>query len=164
MIKLKPVSDEDCMKIWQLANDPEVRAASFSSESIPYENHQKWFSTRMSDPGCRFYTAFDIRDRFVGQLRFELNADQATISVSLNRKFRGRGYGTKLILLGLQNIFKSSEADVINAYVKRDNTASLKAFKKAGFKIVDKLTIAESPAFHLTIKRNKKNGTIPENK
>jgi UDP-2,4-diacetamido-2,4,6-trideoxy-beta-L-altropyranose hydrolase len=39
MITLKRATQEDCRLIWKWANDPDVRAASFSSKPIPYDTH-----------------------------------------------------------------------------------------------------------------------------
>ena len=37
-------TSEDCNLIYNLSNDPLVRANSFNSEPIIYENHVKWFN------------------------------------------------------------------------------------------------------------------------
>lgn len=34
----------DCSLVYILSNDPLVRANSFNSEPIVYENHLKWFN------------------------------------------------------------------------------------------------------------------------
>ena len=148
MIKLRPVSHEDCRMIWQWANDPEVRAASFSADSITYENHVDWFQVKLNDPNCYFFLAENSQHESVGQVRFDLKGSQATISVSLSRKFRGQGYGSELIRLSSQKIFEVSNADVIHAYIKKENVVSLKAFQKAGFKVLDDLVVGEAPAVH----------------
>jgi RimJ/RimL family protein N-acetyltransferase len=150
MIKLRLVSDEDCRLIWQWANDPDVRVVSFSEDSITYENHVKWFETKLNNPNCYFYIAVNREHAPIGQVRFDLKGNQATISISLSRKFRGQGYGSKIIELGSQKIFEVSNVDVIHAYVKKENVISLKVFQKAGFMVFDDdTTIDEQQAFHI---------------
>lgn len=156
MIKLRPVSDEDCRQIWQWANDPEVRAVSFSTECIPYENHVKWFKAKLNDPNCRWYIAEDSQHESVGQVRFDINGNQATISISLGRKFRGRGYGSTLIQLASQNILDASKVAGIHAFIKKENVGSLKAFQKAGFERFEDTVVNGLPACHLVRKKEKR--------
>jgi len=54
MLKLREVSDKDCMLIWEWSNNPDVRAVSFSQEPIPYEDHVKWFKSKLNDMCCYF--------------------------------------------------------------------------------------------------------------
>ena len=153
MINLRRVSAKDCKLIWQWANDPEVRAVSFSSDSISFENHEQWFESKMNDPNCHFYVAENSQHEAVGQVRFDLNGHQATISISLAPRFRGQGYGSMLIQLASQRTLEVSNVDVIHAYVKKENPVSLKAFQKAGFKILKDTFVKAQPAHHLVKKK-----------
>ncbi len=153
MINLRQVSAKDCKLIWQWANDPEVRAVSFSSDSISFENHEQWFESKMNDPNCHFYVAENSQHKAVGQVRFDLNGNQATISISLAPRFRGQGYGSMLIQLAAQRTLEVSNVDVIHAYVKKENRVSLKAFQKAGFKILEDTFVKAQPAHHLVRKK-----------
>jgi len=67
MLKLREVSDKDCMLIWECSNDPDVRAVSFSQEPIPYKDHVKWFKSKLNDMGCYFYIAEDINQRLLAR-------------------------------------------------------------------------------------------------
>jgi RimJ/RimL family protein N-acetyltransferase len=153
MIKLRPVSNGDCRLIWQWANDPEVRAVSFSSDSIPFENHVKWFEAKLNDPNCCFYVAENRQHESVGQVRFDIKGKHAVISISLDRKFRSQGYGSKLIQLASQKILEVSNVAVIHAYVKKENLVSLKAFQKVGFNILEDTFVKAQPAHHLVRKK-----------
>ena len=153
MINLRQVSAKDCKLIWQWANDPEVRAVSFSSDSISFENHAQWFESKLNDPNCHFYVAENSQHEAVGQVRFDLNGHQATISISLAPRFRGQSYGSMLIQLAAQRTLEVSNVDVIHAYVKKENRVSLKAFQKAGFKILKDTFVKAQPAHHLVKKK-----------
>jgi len=153
MLKLREVCDKDCRLIWEWSNDPDVRAVSFCQEPIPYQDHVKWFRSKLKDIDCYFYIAEDINQKPVGQVRYDLEGNEATISVSLDRKFRGKGYGTFLIRLASQKLFVVADVDVIHAYVRRGNQASVKAFKKAGFILVGTTAIKDCQASHLIVKK-----------
>jgi len=153
MIKLRQVSKKDCRLIWKWANDPDVRAVSFFSETIPYDNHVKWFQSKLGDPCCHFYIAENSNREPVGQVRFELKDNDATISIVLDRKYRGKGYGSRLIERASKKIFEVSNVVVIHAYIKESNTVSVGAFKKAGFVFIETTEICDQRASHLILKK-----------
>ena len=156
MIGLRHISKKDCRLIWQWANDPEVRAESFSQEPIAYEDHVKWFEAKLNDSNCYFYIAENRSRESVGQIRFELKKDIAHISISLDCKYRGQGHGSKIIELASKTFFTVTEAKAIHAYIKKDNTASIAAFKKAGFSAVKNVLVDNQPAHHLILAREER--------
>ena len=146
MIKLRPVSNKDCRLIWQWANDPEVRAVSFSSAFIPFENHVKWFEAKLNDPLCCFYVAENSQHESVGQVRFDIKGKHAAISISLDRKFRGQGHSSTLIQLASQKILNASNVEVLHAYIKKENLVSLKTFQKTGFELGNRVRAGKDRA------------------
>lgn len=153
MLKIRPASKKDCNLIWKWANDPDVRAFSFSSEAISYEDHVRWFDLKLNDIRCFFYIAETANQEPIGQVRYELDGNEATINISIGQQFRAKGYGPSLIQLSSKRLFDGSEAKVIHAYVKAGNETSLKAFKKAGFSDAGTATINAHKATHLILKR-----------
>lgn len=153
MFKLRRVAREDCKLIWTWANDPEVRAVSFSSEAIPYADHLTWFESKLNDPTCYFYIAEDKNNEPVGQVRYDREGNEATISISLDKKFRGRGYGPSLLRLASQRFFEICDAEVIHAYIKEGNEASIGAFKKAGFNAIGARRKNNYKIYHLVLRK-----------
>ena len=153
MIKLRRAARKDCRLIWRWANDPDVRAVSFSPEPIVYEQHVKWFEAKLNDPNCCFYIAENSRRAAVGQIRFDLKEKEALMSISLDRKFRGKGHGAGIIELAVRTFLASSDAKTIHAYIKKVNTASLTAFKKAEFSPQTSVLVNNQPAHHLLLSR-----------
>ncbi len=131
---LRPAREEDCRLIWEWANDSDARAASFSSKRVPWDRHIKWFTSKINDTHCLFYVVTDCENRPIGQIRFDIEGDNATVSISLDRQARGKGYASKVIRMGSQKAFDSLGVRCIQAYIKPNNQASLRAFMKAGFK------------------------------
>jgi UDP-2,4-diacetamido-2,4,6-trideoxy-beta-L-altropyranose hydrolase len=132
-IRLKMVSQEECRLIWELANEPKTREASFFPDPIPWEDHLQWFQSKLSDPNCSFYVVINTNEEPIGQVRFALHADEAIISFSVSRKHQGKGYGTQLIRIASDEIFKNRRATKISAYVKKSNEISIQAFLKSGY-------------------------------
>lgn len=151
--RLRRVRPEDCRAIWSLANDPEVRQASFSQEPIPWENHLLWFNRVSKDPGQLFFLAVDDQDVSVGQVRFELDNHRAIIHVSLAPNQRGRGYGRRIIDAGARQIFRQTETAVIDAFIKMDNVRSIRAFEAAGFKKAGVRIVRGRKTWHYSLNR-----------
>ena len=139
--------------IWEWANDPETRSASFSTRPIPWENHVAWFSQKLKDPGCLFYLALDAKSTPIGQIRFQVDNNDAVISISLDSKQRGYGYGSKVIWLGAQQVFDRTTVNSIHAYIRQDNEVSIRAFSKAGFIQIGMEKIQGVLADHYVLKR-----------
>src|SRR5262249_29798585 len=145
---VRQVGREDVRLLWEWANEPDVRAASFSSAPIPWDDHVRWFERRLDDPRCALYIASNGEGRPVGQIRFEREGDEAVVSISLAPEARGKGFGTELIQLGGDAIFAAWRVDRIHAYVKSGNEASARAFAKAGFREVEPFEVRGQPARH----------------
>ena len=132
--RLRPAREEDCRMLWEWANDPAVRAVSFSTEPIPWERHVAWFRAKREDPGCLLLIATAGDETPVGQARFDVAGNAATLSISLDAAFRGKGYGPQIIEAASLALFgERSGVGTIHAYVRPDNETSRRAFVKAGW-------------------------------
>ena len=142
---LRPAEIEDCRPVWEMANSPEIRAVSFSSGHIPYEAHEKWFREKLSDKNTVFLVLrTDGTEVIAGQIRFELKNQEWRISVSLKKDFRGKGLGSEMIKRGSAQLFAlRKDAYKISAYIKKDNSASIRSFEKAGYENAGFTTINE---------------------
>jgi RimJ/RimL family protein N-acetyltransferase len=126
---------------------------SFSSETIPYDDHVTWFESKLSNPSCYFYIAEDMNHKPIGQVRYDKEGTEATVSISLDSKFRGKGYGPSLLRLASKRFFGTADVEVIHAYIKEGNEASVVAFKKAGFVSMGTTRKLEHPAHHLVLRK-----------
>lgn len=152
-LTLRPVQEEDCEMIWKWANDPDARAVSFFSETISWNDHVRWFKSKLNDPCCIFFI-INKNETPVGQVRFDKNENEPVISVSIDHKFRGSGYGSMIIKLASQEFFNISGDQVIHAYIKQGNEKSRRAFVKARFTNEGVTVISGQPAIHLRLRRN----------
>jgi UDP-2,4-diacetamido-2,4,6-trideoxy-beta-L-altropyranose hydrolase len=150
---LRPVRPEDCHLIWQWASDSVIRAHSFHPEPILWEQHVAWFDERLADPFTQFYLAVDADAKPIGQIRFQVEAEAATVSVSLALEQRGKGYGAEIIRLGSRQIWTTTEVTHIHAYVKPDNGASARAFAMAGYASVGAVMVRGCSALHFLMRR-----------
>jgi RimJ/RimL family protein N-acetyltransferase len=138
---------------WEWANDPETRAASFRSNGIAWEDHVKWFQARLTDPKAILYTATDQAGLPVGQVRYQIEGRRALLSISLGARFRGCGWGQKILTVGTERLFEDSEVESIDAYVKPTNKASLKLFEGAGFWRMPAEVVEGQEGIHFVLER-----------
>lgn len=159
-LSLRSVLEQDCEVIWKWANDAEARAVSFYPEFIPWDDHIRWFRSKLNDPKCFFYLVINQKGTLIGQVRIEKNKDEVVISVSIDKVFRGCGYGSVVIGMASQMFFRACDESFISAYIKQGNKASECAFIKAGFKKERETTIRGQRAIILRLHR----GTDDKNK
>lgn len=152
-LRVRPVRAKDCQLVWEWANEPATRAVSFSTGFIPWDSHVQWFQDRIKDSQCRFYIALDGDDVPVGQARFSLQGEEATISVSLDKPYRNQGYGPVLIRLSCDHLFAETPVNLVHAYMKPDNLPSLKVFQKAGFSQASQVEVQSQASFHCQLRR-----------
>jgi RimJ/RimL family protein N-acetyltransferase len=82
-------------------------------------------------------------DRAVGQVRFDPAPREFTaiISISLDPSARGQGWGSLVIRSACRKLFAETELRKVEAWIRKDNAASQRAFEKAEFKLVRAETI-----------------------
>ncbi len=151
-LRLRPATADDCLHVWEWANEPTARNMSFTSEPIPWEQHVAWFARKLSNANTRLWIAEQERAP-IGQVRFDLDSSTASISVSLDATRRGKNLGTLLIWSASQKLFRESATEVIHAFIKPANAASIRAFEKAGFEPAGQTEVKGCAALRFELKR-----------
>ncbi len=119
--------------LFNWANDPEVRANSFNTKPIQHEEHIDWFEKKIKSPSAIIFIVY-LKVNPIGQIRIDIEGEKGFISYNVDKKYRGKGYGTS-ILLRLQKELKPLNKSIVELIgkVKPDNFASQKAFENAGY-------------------------------
>jgi len=134
-IYLRRASASDARLLWEWANDPEVRAASFSPAAIPWDTHIVWFEKKLATAECLILIAEGERGIPLGQIRFERkHGGNFEVDISVAKAHRGCGVAAGLIDKGVRQLLEREAPARILARVKLSNKASMRAFEKAGFK------------------------------
>lgn len=159
-LELRPAEEKDRRLLWEWANDPEVRASSFSPETIPWETHVAWFDAKlnaMRGPGSKnvIYIAESEDGSPIGQIRFDVRPDgDLEVGVGLDKKMRGLGMASQVIESGVRHAITKGPWICIHAFVKPGNIASVKAFERAAFRNIGSDQVRGNAAIHLTYVRN----------
>lgn len=135
MVYLRKAVQSDMDLLFEWANDPAVRKNSFRSDPIPYADHVKWFNHIMGDENVLQFILMD-EDNPIGQIRLNLDNEEAEIGYSISADYRGKGYGHKT----LQLIMRKIQADYpqikkLVAKVKPENMASKRLFESEGYEM-----------------------------
>lgn len=138
----REIKDSDCLKIFEIANDEDVRKNSFSSEKIELEDHKEWFKNILKEDSIKFFV-LEYENDIIGQLRFDFDEKYPVISISLNKKYRGLGLSKYLLSKGIEYV---GDYDKIVAYIKKDNQKSISFFKSMGFKKDGEVVIKDCEA------------------
>ncbi len=152
-ISIKPAKESDCELIWHWANDPDVRNSAFCSDMIPFEDHKKWFHSKINDPQSYQFVCYNGSNQPIGQIRFdELSEREYDVDVSIDKRFRKRGYGAEMIKQAIRKLLNVAVVDVIHSHVKFSNKASKYVFLKAGFIREKDTIIKKRECLHLVWK------------
>lgn len=133
MLRLEKADYSDIDLLYEWANDTVVRQNSFNSDKIPYDTHVKWFTKMMNDPSVVQYILYDDIVP-VGQVRLNIEGDEAEISYSVSPEYRGKGYGRELLRM-IYGVVKGDypKISTLVARVKPDNMKSKSLFEDLGY-------------------------------
>lgn len=125
---------DDVDLIYNWANEKEVRANSFNSNEIKYEDHVRWFDRILSDKEHNVQLILMCDDTPVGQCRLSIDNGQAIIGLSVDKNYRGTGVGNALIS-NICEWVRENRPDIktLIGQIKPENEASAKAVIKSGF-------------------------------
>lgn len=137
-ISIRNAAQKDEKKIFEWRNDPDSIAMSLSSKAISWDEHLDWYRSALKNDNilitiCEFD---DSPNQDIGMVRFDFNPFEksASISINLNPEVRGKSMGHHCLRAAINLMQKHNEGFVkIVADIKKENIASIKTFKKAGF-------------------------------
>ncbi len=147
-LNMRMATGNDVEVYFDWANDKLVRQSSFQDKQISHEDHVKWFNNKLRSPDCFFYL-FSKENTNCGQVRIDRSGDEIIIGISIDEKFRGQGLGVQMLNLACSDYLSKFPEHEVVAYIKQDNEASLKQFKKAEFNRMEKVLVGNTNSYRL---------------
>jgi RimJ/RimL family protein N-acetyltransferase len=144
LIRDADISDLLDIFIWR--NDVYSRSMFVDTSAVKLNEHVDWYDRSLKDPLRTIYIGV-VEDIKVGLVRFDYDKNSRTseVSINLNPKSRGNGYGATLLSLSI-DLYRRTNQFKLVAIIKKENLSSLKIFEKCNFR-----TQLESAFFyHLT--------------
>lgn len=132
-IDIREADKRDCEDVFAWRSDSVSRTMFFNSNLPSYEEHFQWFNSSLNNMDRKLYIG-QIGSTKAGFCRFDhdTKGDVVEVSINMNPKCRGRGYGKRLLASSIQAFQKFYKGEFL-AKIKPENFASLKIFKSAGF-------------------------------
>ena len=132
-IDIRAADKRDCEDVFAWRSDIVSRTMFFNSNIPSYEEHVQWFNSSLNNTDRKLYIG-QIGSTKIGVCRFDhdTNSDVVEVSINMNPKCRGRGYGQRLLASSIQTFQKVYKSEFL-AKIKPENLASLKIFKSVGF-------------------------------
>ena len=152
-LRLREVERQDCEILFHWRNLPEIIELGSSQKSVQWNEHEAWFNSALKSPKCIIYI-ITFKKEPIGQLRFDREDQQrADISIYIVSQFIGKGLGRVAIREACKKLFnEKGSIREINALIREENIASIKAFERVGFKVNN--AYRDKPFHHhLTLER-----------
>jgi len=156
-LKFRKANSEDAQLYFNWANDKTVRENSFNLSEINYEQHVNWFTNKLSSSDCFFYLFLDEQNTPVGQVRIDITGEEAVIGISIDEHYRGKDLGVEMLTQACNDYFKIFPNAVIIAYIKEENTASIKLFTKANFIKIVHLKVGDTNSLKFQKTKDERN-------
>ena len=139
LLKIREAKESDVKLIFNWSNDSLVRAQSFYSKTIEFDNHKNWFKEKLQNyNSLLLINKFDKKN--IGLVRFELEKNMCTIGILLDEKYRGKGLSSLMLINSSAYYFKRFSMPIF-AYIKESNIASIRSFEKAGYKFFNETKV-----------------------
>jgi RimJ/RimL family protein N-acetyltransferase len=138
MFSLRRSTEADAEVVFRWRNTDYVRSTRLNKEFEDFQQHLSWWRRALVNSGVRLYMCLDERDVVVGHTKVIIRGTaarkDAEISVIIDPKFHGNGFGSKAIKLTSTLAFDTIETlRVIYALIKKDNVPSIKTFTKCRY-------------------------------
>ena len=151
-ITYRPISEKDCMLLLEWTNEPETRANSFNTNQITLKDHTIWFNKTLLNPNTIYFICL-VNKIAAGLVRFDIREAYTTVGINISNVFRGKGL-SPIFLKDCSLLYFLHQNTTINAFIKPQNIASIKAFEKAGYSFLKETTVNNATAFVYKLEKN----------
>ena len=133
-MQLRKAIFDDWKMLLDWRNDPTTRLNSFEQGEVSEQTHKIWFDKSLSNSNREIYILED-NSIPVGSIRSDVvDPGKYILSWNIDPNQRGKGYGTKILEIYLQD-----KTGKFIAEIKPENIASIKMVQKNGFEKEDEI-------------------------
>ncbi|MCW3077280.1 MAG: hypothetical protein JWO32_1889 [Bacteroidetes bacterium] len=91
-----------------------------------------WFRKKIKDNSCCFLI-LKYQNQKAGTVRIEIKENENIVGITVAPEFRGKKLAPLFLQKASDYFFKKHPGTNITAYIKIENTPSIKSFEKAGY-------------------------------
>lgn len=131
---LRPAFEGDAARLRAWRNDPDAVANSVNPRTVGEEEHSAWLRRLLDDPAHRLWIG-ELEAEAVGQVRIDVRAATAEVSIAVAPELRGQGHGARLLQALMDVLADDFQVQHLVARARPTNTVSLRVFARAGFAV-----------------------------
>ena len=140
-IRIKEATYKDSKILYEWFNAKEdLKNKIVTKKQIDFNDHIIWFTKILNDKKSKIYL-FELDSIPIGQVRFESKNNYVNISFSVDKNYRGKGFGKNMLLLAMKTC--NFDNKYYFAQVKNSNKPSIKIFRSLDFYEKEKDGICE---------------------
>jgi len=151
-ITYRSLENKDLMLLLEWTNEPETRSNSFHTNQISLNEHTAWFNKTLQNPNAIYFIC-QVNKIAAGLVRFDKNENFTTVGINISSVFRGKGLSS-IFLKECSKLYFLNNSLIINAFIKPQNVASIKAFQKAGYRFIEETQINNAKAMVYKLEKN----------
>jgi RimJ/RimL family protein N-acetyltransferase len=138
-VSLRPASPADSERMFEWANDPATRAASFRPARITRAEHRRWCAESLA--GARLLFIVEVTATPTGLVRLDrIDSATAEVGILVAKEQRGRGLSVPA-LRALIDVARDAGFRNLLARIRLDNLQSRHIFERAGFELAGEDTV-----------------------
>lgn len=134
-VVLRQAGPEDSVNLYQWRNHPSIRVVSNNSAVIAWEDHCRWFDAVLRDAQRKLLIGMQ-EDLPIGVVRFDIQEDQAEVSIYMIPDAHASGRGGELLASAEQWLaMHCPGVRTLHAQVLGGNIRSNRLFMAAGYDV-----------------------------
>ena len=136
---ISKATKNDIVGIYNLLHREFIKKYSPNSERLEWEKHKRWYEFWLRSPYYLIYVIKNINQKIIGQIRYEIDGEIATISVFFDKDNRGKGLGNFFVERSIEGLkLEKKDVKLILAYILEENENSIKMFLNSNFILDEK--------------------------
>jgi ribosomal protein S18 acetylase RimI-like enzyme len=129
---LRRATAGDAPFVLECRNDPDAVRHSMTGTPVAAGDHESWFAHRLEHPESPLWVG-EVDGVRVGNVRLDVDGPVGEVGIAVHPSARGAGHGRALLAAMLAEAARAGRVREVVARVHRDNAASLRLFRGAGF-------------------------------
>lgn len=135
-VVIRPANPNDCRFMFNLSQDPSVRAMSTRDAAFEYSDHERWYADKLSNGHNRIWI-IEADGIPAGQVRYGscFPRNEAEVAISVSPMFRGKGLAKDLLLTTEPWALSWLKVTKLVALVLTTNVVSQALFESCGYRM-----------------------------
>ena len=131
---ISKASKDDIVGIYNLLHREFVKKYSPNSEKLEWEKYKSWYEFWLRSPYYLIYVIKNTNGKIIGQIRYEIDGEIATISIYFDKDNRGKGLGQVFVERSIEWLkFEMKDVKLVLACILEENENSIKMFVNSNF-------------------------------